>query len=177
MPKSRKRKARSQPARPESVEKPSPARKPGPNLPDLPQPAEMAENDRKIKISALAFRQQAALPVIALAPSIAQAARDSGIAESTLRRWLQDPRFREELTQLRQESAELARQEFQGLLLRSATVIAQAMHDPDPAIRLRAARYAMTYAARIAEAEKLGADIKELREALDSRMSRPSEGV
>ena len=48
------------------------------------------------------------------------------------------------------------------------------MHDPDPAIRLRAARYAMTFAARISEAEKLGADIRELREALDSRMSRPS---
>ena len=174
MPKSRKRKDRSQPARPEPVEGPSPARRPGLDQSSLPQPAEMSQNDRKIEVSALAFRQQAALPVIALAPSIAQAARDSGIAESTLRRWLQDPRFREELSQLRQESAELARQEFQGLLLHSATVIAQAMRDPDPAIRLRAARYAMTYAARIAEAEKLGADIRELREALDSRMSRPS---
>ena len=113
MPKSRKRKTRSLPARPEPAEGPSSSRKPSPALPTLPQPAEIAENDRKIEISALAFRQQAALPIIALAPSIAQAARDSGIAESTLRCWLQDPGFREELTKLRQESAELARQEFQ----------------------------------------------------------------
>ena len=166
MPKSRKRKTHSQHTRQ--------PRNSAPNPPALPEPAEMNENDRKIKISSRAFRQQAALPIVALAPSIAQAARDSGVAESTLRRWLQDPKFREELTQLRQETAGLAQQEFQGLLLRSATVIAQSMADPDPAIRLRAARYAAAYGTRIADAQKLHDEIRELREALDSRMSSPS---
>ena len=94
MPESKNRKSRSKPSRTSAS-----------NLPVLPVPAEMSENDRKIKISALAFRQQAVLPIVALSPSVAQAARDSGVAESTLRRWLQDSRFRQELTQLRQETA------------------------------------------------------------------------
>ena len=155
MPESKNRKSRSKPSRTSAS-----------NLPVLPVPAEMSENDRKIKISALAFRQQAVLPIVALSPSVAQAARDSGVAESTLRRWLQDSRFRQELTQLRQETASLAQQEFQGLLLRSATVIAQSMADPDPAIRLRAARYAASFGARIAYVQKLRDEIRELREAL-----------
>ena len=84
------------------------------------QRPEMTGNDREIKISELTFRQQAALPRIALAQ--AQAARDAGVAESTLRRWLQDPSFRQEfdrlrqeLDRLRQESYDLARQAMRGL--------------------------------------------------------------
>ena len=71
----------------------------------------MSANDRKIEISELTFRQQAALPAIALA----QAARDTGVAERTLRRWLEDPSFRQELDRLRQESYDLARQVMKGL--------------------------------------------------------------
>ena len=77
------------------------------------QRPEMAASGREIKISELTFRQQAALPRIALAQ--AQAARDAGVAESTLRRWLQDPSFRQEPDRLRQESYDLARQAMRGL--------------------------------------------------------------
>ncbi len=76
------------------------------------QRPEMTGNDREIKISELTFRQQAALPRIALAQ--AQAARDAGVAESTLRRWLQDPSFRQEFDRLRQELDRL-RQELDRL--------------------------------------------------------------
>ena len=61
---------------------------------------EMAGNGREIEISELIFRQRAALPKIALAQSLAQAARDTGVAERTLRRWLENPSFREELDHL-----------------------------------------------------------------------------
>ncbi len=61
------------------------------------QRPDMSANDREIEISELTFRQQAALPRIALAQSLAQAARDTGVAERTLRRWLEDPSFRQEL--------------------------------------------------------------------------------
>ncbi len=66
------------------------------------QRPEMTGNGREIEISELTFRQQAALPRIALAQSLAQAAQDTGVAERTLRRWLEDPSFREELDRLRQ---------------------------------------------------------------------------
>ena len=59
-----------------------------------------AGNGREIEISELIFRQRAALPKIALAQSLAQAARDTGVAERTLRRWLENPSFREELDHL-----------------------------------------------------------------------------
>ncbi len=48
------------------------------------QRPEMTGNGREIEISKLTFRQQAALPRIALAQSLAQAARDTGVAERTL---------------------------------------------------------------------------------------------
>ena len=59
-----------------------------------------------LKTSDLTHRQQAVLPVMAAAPSLAEAARISGFNERTLRRWLDDDDFRAELTRLRQESAE-----------------------------------------------------------------------
>ena len=48
------------------------------------QRPDMSANGREIEISELTFRQQAALPRIALAQSLAQAVRDTGVAERTL---------------------------------------------------------------------------------------------
>ena len=56
----------------------------------------------------------ATLPIIAAAPTLAQAARSSGIGQGALYRWLQDNRFRHELARLRQEAADLARYELRG---------------------------------------------------------------
>ncbi len=134
----------------------------------------MSENEQEIEKSELTFRQQSALPIVASSPSITQAASDSGIGESTLRRWLEDATFRDELARLRQQSVNLARQEIQGLMLRSISVIAGAMTDPDPAIRLRAARYALSFAAQISEAENLRSEIRSLEEALRERTARQS---
>ena len=127
---------------------------------------ELSGNVRRIENSNLSHRQHSVLPVMASAPSLAQAARISGFAERTLRRWLDDDDFRGELTRLRQESAELARLELQGLMLRSVCVLSQAMDDPDKAISLRAARYAMSFAVRVCETGKLKKDIQDLEDAL-----------
>ena len=126
----------------------------------------MRENERKIQKSSLTFRQQSALTVIAAAPTVAQAARQSGVGESTLYRWLEDDKFRAELTRLREETANLARQELQGLMLRSVSILAEAMDDPEQAVRLRAARYAMSFGARISEVERLKKQVQDLEEAL-----------
>ena len=127
---------------------------------------DLSGNGRRIENFKLSPRQQAVLPVIASTPSLAQAARISGFSERTLRRWLADDDFRGELTRLRQESAELARLELQGLMLRSVSVLSEAMDDPDKAIRLRAARYAMSFAVRASETEKLKKEIQDLEDAI-----------
>ena len=95
--------------------------------------------------------------------------RISGFNERTLRRWLDDDDFRAELARLRQESAELARRELQGLMLRSVSVLSEAMDDPDKALRLRAARYALSFAVRICETEKLSKEIQDLEDTLSLR--------
>ena len=131
-----------------------------------PKREEMGENERGSKTSSLSRRQQSALPVVAATPTLAQAARSSGIGESTLYRWLEDPLFREELIRLRQEAADLAKRELQGVMLRSVSVLAEALEDPDIAIRLRAARYGMSFAVQISEVEKLKADLHAVEDGL-----------
>ena len=136
-----------------------------------PKREEMGENERGSKTSSLSRRQQSALPVIATTPTLAQAARSSGIGESTLYRWLEDPLFREELIRLRQEAADLAKRELQGVMLRSVSVISDALEDPDIAIRLRAARYGMSFAVQISEVEKLRADLQAVEDSLPQSAS------
>ncbi len=122
----------------------------------------LSETGEVTDLSALTFRQRAALPIIACSPTIAWAARASGVGESTLRRWLADPAFGEQVACLRRESAQLARQELHDLMPLCASVFADAMQDPDPALRLRAARYALSFIIRISEVEKLDADVQDL---------------
>ena len=141
-----------------------------PNPPTNPERPEMADNGREIEISELTFRQQAALPgQIALARSLAQAARDTGVAERTLRRWLEDPSFREELDRLRQESYDLARQQAQAAMPMCLSILADAaLESPDPALRLRAARYLLSYGLKFVEADNLRERLNAVEDAFHS---------
>ena len=114
------------------------------------------------------FRQQAALP-IALARSLAQAARDTGVAERTLRRWLEDPSFRQELDRLRQESYDLARQQAQAAMPMCLSILADAaLESPDPALRVRAARYLLSYGVKFVEADNLRERLNAVEDAFHS---------
>ena len=126
---------------------------------ELPQAVDHAE---AADFSGLTHRQRATLPVVAFAPSIAQAARFSGVAESTLRRWLANPDFRDHVERMREETIHVAHQELKGLLPACAAVFANAMQSPDPVLRLRAARYAMSFILRVSEADRLSADLHDL---------------
>ena len=143
---------------------------PGESVPNLPVPSapspEIYGGSADTEIAAFSLRQESALPIVALLPSITQASRASGVGKSTLYRWLQDPDFRAEVARIRQEYAELARQELQGLSLRGASVINDALQDPNPAIRLRAANYALSHSARLSEIQQVGQELRELKQAL-----------
>ena len=134
---------------------------------DLPQRPEMSENVRDSEIPGLSLRQQAVLPVMVNAPSLVEGARLSGVSERTLRRWLEDNAFRAELARRRKESADLACQALQGVLLRSVSVLAESLEDSDAAIRLRAARYAMSFASRIRQLERPPEDVEKLKKEID----------
>lgn len=148
-----------------SGEEPPPA---GPPAPAAKRP-ETSGNGGEIDLLGLSPRQQAALPAIVWSPSIAQAARASGVGESTLRRWLSDPDFRDHVALLRRESVQLARQEFQSLMPLCASVFAEAMQAPDFSIRLRAARYALSFIIRMHDMENLGSELRDLEEKLQLR--------
>ena len=129
----------------------------------------MSANGREIEISEPTFRQQAALPTIALARSLAQAARDTGVAERTLRRWLEDPSFRQELDRLRQESYDLARQQAQAAMPMCLSILADAaLESPDPALRVRAARYLLSYGMKFVEADNLRECLNAVEDAFHS---------
>lgn len=131
----------------------------------------MAENDVENGFFRLNRRQQAALPAVALAPTITQAATDSGVSQRTLYRWFRDPDFREAVSNFLHECANLASQQFQGQTLLAASVFAEFMKDAaaDPALRLRAAHYSTSYALRIRQADQLASDVRDIKEALDLR--------
>jgi hypothetical protein len=117
--------------------------------------------------SSLSFRQQAALPIIASSLSLAEAARNSGIGLSTLRRWLNNPEFCEQLALLRRDASLLAIQKLQAMVPRSISVIAEVLDNADPALRLRAARCVMDYFIQLNQEYVLRAEIQELKESLD----------
>ena len=130
----------------------------------------------QIDLTGLSFRQQAALPAIAAAPSLVQAAHDAGIEDGTLRRWLREPQFAECLAALRQQSVVLAREELSVLARRGMAVFADAMEDPDPAIRLRAARYALSHAIQLTEIRNLNARIEEMRQFVTQSSTEENAG-
>ena len=144
------------------------------NPPALQSLPDVSEDNREIELSRLTLRQQTVLPVLALSPSVAQAARQSGVSERTLRRWLDEPAFREQLSRLHQESYELARRQLQALVPHFLSVLAaEAIENPDPAVRIRAARYAMSYALRFCETDRLAEDARNLLAVLRDKNGHP----
>ncbi len=134
--------------------------------------SEPGPDDSVKRITPLTPRQISALPYLAAFPNANQAARAAGIGKSTLYRWLEDDNFRDTLTRLREESAEFARQELKGNMLRAVDVFREGMNNGDINIRLRAARYSMSFSNEVGLAEKLRKEVEHLETAVDQWQSR-----
>ena len=121
--------------------------------------------------SPLTHRQQAVLPILAVAPSVAEAARQSKLDRRTLHRWLQDDDFRQELQRIRHEAADLARSELNLLMFRSVAALSEFFDDPDRDRRLRAIRTALAYSVKINDIQNLKDQIQTLEDALNFKRS------
>ena len=127
----------------------------------------MAQNGPKSGKTSLTARQERALPILASASSIAEAARLSDIGRRTLHRWLDDPDFRDELARLHEEAADLARSQLQGVMLQAVLALADSLQDPNPEIRLRAIRTALDYSVKVNDIERLRKELHALEDSLD----------
>ena len=124
----------------------------------------------------LSDRQLAALPYLVASPSLSQGARLADIGRTTLYRWMEDDRFRENLGRLRAQAADLAHAELRGLMLKGVLVLAEAMEDTDPGIRLRAACATLNIALKAIDLEDLQRRLDRLDDAFTlwaSRTARP----
>ena len=123
------------------------------------------QNKANPQVSPLSSRQVRALPVLAASLNIPQAAQATGVSKRTIHRWLKQENFRTELDRIKSEIAETTRQELKVLTEYSYRVITELMEDPDPMVRLRAARFVIQIGVRICEAENLGKEIQDPKEA------------
>ena len=143
----------------------------GHKYPDPNEELEIAQNGPTTNLSHLTRRQILALPILAAAPTMTQAARDAGISESTFYRWRQDEHFRNELQRLTVETADLTRQELETLSRQSSQVLSDLMQDPDPMVRLRAARAVAVMGVQVSEAHTQHQDARKI----NRRVSATSE--
>ncbi len=103
------------------------------------------------KDSGLSHRQAVALPYIASEPTLAQGASAAQIARSTLTRWMREPAFRAELEHIRNNMAELAFAELEGLTLKSVIRLAQLLESENENIAHRALKTAVATTLTIRE--------------------------
>ena len=94
----------------------------------------------------LSRRKADALPHVAVAPTLKQAARNAGVSYSTLRRWMDDADFRAELERVKEAASALMRAKLQELALKSAANLDEFLNSDNDAIRLRATRIALDVA-------------------------------
>ncbi len=104
----------------------------------------MAHNGSLIRDDSLTPRQAVALPHIAAESNLARGAEAAQIGRRTLTRWMDDPAFRAELERIRRNISDLAFNVVEGLTLKSVIRLDQLLDDPDPNVRLRALKVALS---------------------------------
>ncbi len=126
----------------------------------------MLQNVTARKNESLSQRQVVALPYVASEPTVSEGARAAGIARMTLIRWMRDPAFREELERIRRNISELAYSELEGLTLKSVIRLQQLLDDPDPNVRHRAIRTALSLSLTVRDQRELRRQVETLENAI-----------
>ncbi len=115
----------------------------------------MAQNGSLFRDDSLTHRQAVALPHIAAEPNLERAAEAAQIGRRTLTRWMNDPAFRAELERIRQNISDLGFNLVEGLTLKSAIRLDQLLDDPDPNVRLRALKAALSLSLSVKEQKEV----------------------
>ena len=127
----------------------------------------MALNGTLVKEDSLTPRQTAALPYIAAEPNLVRGAQAAQVGRRTLMRWLNDPAFRAELERIRENIADLAYTELEGLTLKSVMRLDQLLDDPDPNVRHRALKTALSLSLNVRDQR----DLRQQLEAVENAQS------
>ena len=114
----------------------------------------------------LSIKKMRALPHLAAGSSVSEAAVAVGVDRTTLYRWMEDDEFRTQLERLRSEAADLARTELKGLMYKAVQVLDEAMDDPDPRLRLRAAQTALSTGLKAIDLKEIEQRLQLLDDAL-----------
>ena len=114
----------------------------------------------------LSPRQTLALPYVAASPTLAEGARAANIAKMTLTRWMRDPVFRTEYERIRQNIAELAFSELEGLTLKSVIRTAELLDHDDPKVAQAAARTILSTAMAARRDKDLAPRLETLDQAI-----------
>ncbi len=117
-------------------------------------------------------RQERALAALLTSRSLAAAARQAEVCESTLRRWMKKPVFQAELEQTRRESFSRAVGKLRRVADHAVEVLDSVMQDSTvtPAMRIRAAQLALRYSSPTVGTQ--GAEELEKRQAKLERARR-----
>ena len=125
----------------------------------------MARNGMLLKEGALTPRQSAALPYIASEPNLARGAQAAQIGVRTLMRWMNDSAFRTELERIRNNIADLAYTELEGLTLKSVFRLAQLLDHEDPNVVLRVSKTTLSISLNIRENRDLRRQLEMIENA------------
>ena len=115
----------------------------------------------------LSNRQREVLPHIAASDSLAEGARRASISRTTIYKWMEDDDFRAELSRVRTEMVDLAQAEIQGLMLKAAAVIDQALDGNISPVQLRAALGAINVALKV----RFGLNLERRLNRIDDALS------
>lgn len=116
---------------------------------------EKHQMSHQIKNRQLSRRKMEVIWEMSRARTITEAAAATGVNRRTIHRWLHDGRFCEALAEARGLHTMELRRQLHSLVDASLWHLFQATHDPDPAIRIRAARAGLESVRHFAEWEHI----------------------
>ena len=118
-------------------------------------------------LAALRPRQRRFLEAYLSGLSLVEAARVSGVSESTARRWLRDPAVRQAVRQAQREIVGEAVQRLAHLSAQAVATLADILtHEPNSAVRLRAVETVLANLVRLLEVFDLHERIEALEQAV-----------
>ncbi|MFB6889424.1 helix-turn-helix domain-containing protein [Kitasatospora sp. NPDC056327] len=107
--------------------------------------------------------------LIARGTSVDQAARDTGVSARTIRRWREEPDFENEIQTARRAILAEAVAALGAAVRDAVTALHQALKDPSPGIRVRAASVLLSSLPAISEHAELNERLAALEAAAEDR--------